>query len=439
MRFPAQYAFLAVRVLGTVALGTAALGPTALGAQAPLGPATSDSPVTLERGTGFLTIDLTKAYDRTAPVIRFGYQSLLGDATRARGNADRESDVHHVPYYSVSLTGVPSGDVANLFSAGALSTGADLQLSFGQAYLLSSVTARDVRAVAGSIAALSTDADEIQRLRRVLGAAPVTFGPVQDSIARRVRSVTARRAALATRLAATRQPSVRAQFELAIDYADQIVAYAASPTRDKPATLDPLAAFAQRGGPIYDAWFARVGMNAGSATFFDAAQPFAQQFRSRSYQGYSAQVGYSVRFGGALPVILAASGGVRHSSNVDELGAVTVTETQTFTSPDGSTQRGTSRKRIGLVGDFVEETKALGKVDAVFYPGLAAASREGRPPRSTIAFDLFGRATRTLPFVYGVGAYLTQPGSPTSVYGGVNAYRATDRKLAIDLVVGFPF
>ena len=430
----------------TIALAALALGGRTLPAQAPLGPATSDSPISLERGAGFLTVDLTKAHDKTAPVIRFGYQSLLGDATRARGNADRESDVHNVPYYSVSLTGIPSGDVANLFSAGALSTGADLQLSFGQAYLLSYVTARDVRAVAASIAALSTNADEIERIRRASSAAqlrePVNravVGALQDSVAQRVRSVTTRRTALATRLAETQQASVRAQFEIAIDYADRILAYATSNTADKPAALDPLAAFGQRDGPIYDAWFARVGVNAGSATFFDAAQPFSQQFRSRSYQGYSAQLGYSVRFGGALPFILAASGGVIRSSNVDELGSVTVTETQTFTSADGSTQRGTSRKRVGLVGDFVEETKALGKFDAVIYPGLAAASREGKPPRSTIALDLFGRATRTLPFVYGVGAYLTKPGSPTSVYGGVNAYRATDRKLAIDLVVGFPF
>ena len=414
-------------------------------AQAPLGPATTDSPVSLERGVGFFTVDLTKAHEKTEPVIRFGYQSLLGDATRAARRADPESDVHNVPYYSVSVTGVPSGDVATMFSSGSLSTGADLQLSYGQAYVFSYVASRDASVIAANLVAFTLVANTVERLRDAIDAAPNTpqnrarIATWRDTIAQQTDGAARRRARRAAQLTATTRSAVRAQYQGAIEYADRVIAYGQLHTPEKPPAVDPLTVLERGHPPVYDAWFVRLGANAGSATFFDASKPFASQFSSRSYQGYAAQAGYSVRFGGALPFIVAASGGVVRSSNVDELGSVTVTETQTFTSTDGTTTRTTAKKRTGLVGTFTEETRPLAKLDAVFYPGLAAASRVAQHPRSTIALDLFGRATRAEPFVYGVGAYLTKPGSPTSVYGGANLYRATDRKLAVDLVVGFPF
>ncbi len=428
-------------VTGALAL---AAGARVLAAQAPLGEATTDSPVSLERSASVLSFALAKASDRTQPVIRLGYQSLVGEATRTARAANQQADVRNVPYFGVSLTGVPSSNIASIFGAGRLSAGADLQISYGRAYVLSYVPSRIASVVSASIAGFSTRADGIAARRKERnerpGPTPARLTAIADADRGDTTNIKGQRQLLDSLLhAPNTRSSLRDQLSVAVAYADDVLAFARGDDADKPAAPNPLAALARRGGPVYDAWFVRAGANAGTATLFDGTRPFAEQFSTRDYQGYSAQAGYSVRFGGTLPVILAGSGGVTRSSNVDELSSIDVTETQTYTSADGVTQRSTSRKRTGLVGDLAVQTKAVAKFDAVLYPFLAGASRDAAHPRSTIAFDLFTRATRTLATVYGVGAYLTQPGSPTSVYGGVNIYRATDRRLAFDLVAGFPF
>jgi len=401
-------------------------------AQAPLGPAKSDSPVSLEDRSGFLLLDLTKLEDKTSPVIRLGYQSLIGDGIRRMSLENPDADIHHVPYFSISLAGVPSGDIANIFGEGGVSTGADVQLSVGTAYWLSYATPLNLRVAEAFVGNLENIADQIE-------AEKANDTPDPGVLNRRVQAARRVQASVATRRKDTRSQAFDRLFGEIMAYADQVIAYAEPGVLLKPPAPDARGIMRQRSGPIYDAWFARLGLNAGSATLFDAGKPFGEQFRNEDYNGYSAQLGYSIRFGGSLPYTVALSGGITRSSNVDELRSVEVTETQSFTSPDGVTKRGTSRKRTGLVGEFQQETNALGKFDLVLYPGLAAASRDGENAKPSLALDLFGRAERGERTSYGVGAYITKPGSPTSVYGGVNAYRATNGKLAIDLVAGFPF
>jgi hypothetical protein len=415
-------------------------------AQAPLGPAKMDSPVSMEQGAGFLLFDLTQKDDKTNPVIRLGYQSFVGDALRRMRQRNPEADIHGVPYFSVNLTGVPSGDVASIFSDGNVSTGAEVQLSFGQAYLLSYATPRDISVTEANLAALIGLANAIERRKAAITAEAAKEDPdtakikaQRDTIDLLATSAGRRKAALQQKMNTTDSQLFKEVFRTGIVYADQVIAYARSDVLAKPTAPDPLTALGQRGGAVYDAWFARLGVSAGSATFFDASKPFAEQFHREDYRGYSVQVGYSIRVGGRLPYIVAFSGGMKRSNNVDELNSVEVTETQNFISPDGVTKRGTSRKRNGLVGIFEQETNPLAKLDLVFYPDLAAASRDRENLRSTIALDIFTRAERGARTVFGIGAYVTKPGSPTSVYGGVNAYRAENGKLAIDLVAGFPF
>jgi hypothetical protein len=417
---------------GAALAGLLAIGGGGAQAQAPLGPAKTDSPVSLEQGAGFVLLDLTKQEDKTSPVIRLGYQAFVGDGVRRMRADNPQTDIHNVPYYSVNIAGTPSGDVANIFGGGEVSTGADVQLSFGQAYVLSFATPRDVSVASANVRQIKALADEIEEAKNKRPSD-------QAAITQARTDLTAIRGSLVGKQEASRLTAYRLLFQAVIDYADAVAAYTAPDMAVKPSPPDPKAIMGQRRGPIYDAWFVRLGLNAGSTTLFDAARPFGEQFEEKDYNGYSAQLGYSVRFGGSLPYIVALSGGVKRSSNVDDLGSVEVTETQSFTSPDGVTRRGTNRKRTGLVGEFEQETNALGKFDLVLYPGLAAASRDGENPKSTLAIDIFGRAERGSRTSYGVGAYITRPGSPTSVYGGVNAYRAADGKLAIDLVAGFPF
>ena len=402
-------------------------------AQAPLGPAKTDSPVMLETPTGgFFLLDLTKQDDKTSPVIRLGYQVQIGDAVRHLREEDPDRDVKGVWYYALNLAGTPSDGVASIFGDGALSTGADLQLSIGQAYLQSYVTPLRRSDADIHIAELEELADAIEEEKAKKAPDPaVLIG--RGTTARRVRD------SLRAEMRRTRVGSIRVVYAAAIRYADDVIDYSAPAPRRKPRAPDQDFVLARRGGAIYDAWFLRLGARAGSATLFNAGSPFGEQFRDESYNGYSVQAGYSVRYGGSFPVTLAFSAGAERASNVDDLKSVEVAETQTFTSEDGVTRRQTTRKRNALVGEFEQSTNATGKLDIVLYPGLAAASRDPRNLKSTIAIDLFGRANQGERTIYGVGAYITRPGSPTSVYGGLNVYRAENAKVAISLSAGFPF
>lgn len=404
-------------------------------AQAPLGPAKSDSPVSLENNTGFVTLDLTKQDDKASPTIRLGYQTLLGDAVRRMRAETPNANIHGAWYYSLNLIGTPSDDIASLFGDGRVSTGADLQLSFGQAYLFSYASPRNFSVIEGLLGNLQNLTEQIAEER-------LKDAPDAAVLERRRVAATKIRQRLEEMAAKARHDKFTAfdtLYQRAISYARSVADYASVGATPPSAAPDPWEIINLRGGPIYDSWFIRGGVNAGSATLFNSAQPFGEQFSDEDYTGYSVQAGYSVRFGGSFPVTFAVSGGLKRSSNVDELSSTEVTETQTFTSADGQTRRVTTRKRNGLVGEFKEATKQTGKVDLVLYPGLAAANRPGEDSRPSVAVDLFGRMRKGTPFVYGVGAYITEPGSPTSVYGGLNVYRADTKKLAIDLVAGFPF
>jgi hypothetical protein len=312
---------------------------------------------------------------------------------------DPSRDVHYVPYYSISFAGVPAGDIASIFGNDKIATGADVQFSFGQAYLASYATPFDVQAARANLARLVSIADSIERLHQALDAEAAKSQP-QDSLVRTLRAAldaqrvlaTRYRESLETRKSKERRRSVRDALDVAKRFADVVVAYAAPDAREKPPVPDPSVAIAQKGGPIYDAWFVRGGLNAGSATFFNSSTAFGEQFDDQDYNGYSAQAGYSFLLVGNLPLIVAVSSGLTRRVNVDELSSVEVTETQSFVSADGVTRRTTSRKRTGLVGDLEQETNAVAKWDLVLYPGLGAASEDGKSLKSIIALDLFGRS-----------------------------------------------
>jgi hypothetical protein len=145
-------------VVITALTGTLTIWAGTAWCQAPLGPAKSDSPVTLENSAAFLRLDLTKKGDKTSPVIRLGYQSPMGSAIRQMRKSNPQSDIHNVPYFSVNLAGVPSSDIANLFNGRDVSAGGDVQISFGQAYLASWVTPRDLSLTSGFLKNLTNSA-----------------------------------------------------------------------------------------------------------------------------------------------------------------------------------------------------------------------------------------------------------------------------------------
>jgi hypothetical protein len=72
------------------------------------------------------------------------------------------------------------------------------------------------------------------------------------------------------------------------------------------------------------------------------------------------------------------------------------------------------------------------------YSSQFGYSQFGYSMRLGGAFLMFGHAKRGSCFIYGVGAHITRPGSPTSVFGGMNSYASEQGQLAINLRAGFP-
>ncbi|GJG86808.1 hypothetical protein tb265_19890 [Gemmatimonadetes bacterium T265] len=202
---------------------------------------------------------------------------------------------------------------------------------------------------------------------------------------------------------------------------------------------------AQPLGLVYDWITVEAGVERTTFTLYDATQPYAAQFASRDFSGYSLTAHYNAEFGGRVPTIAGVSVGVRKTNNADELAAVSITDTHVITSPDGSVQRTYSDVRQGLTGDYAERRPVVLNTDVVFYPFLVAppagATLAPSGLKASVAFDVFTRTTlgADARFVPGLGAFVTAPGAPLRVYGGVTVYRGRDKSVASNLVAGFSF
>jgi hypothetical protein len=104
---------------------------------------------------------------------------------------------------------------------------------------------------------------------------------------------------LRPKLSRTNVTAFKLLFQAAIDYGTEVEAFAdavmkttapdteGEPVIVKPIPPDPTATMIRRHGPVYDAWFARLGFSAGSATLFDVTKPYGSQFEDKNFNGYS--------------------------------------------------------------------------------------------------------------------------------------------------------
>lgn len=199
-------------------------------------------------------------------------------------------------------------------------------------------------------------------------------------------------------------------------------------------------------GLIYDWLTVQASIERNDVTLFNASEPFTEQFSKRRFDGYGVTLHYNAQFGGRVPTVAGVSFGMRRINNADDLAQVSVTDRRVFTAPDGSTQRTADRTRKGLSGDYAVSRPATLNTDLVFYPFLTGGA-VGSPAdiramaKASVALNLFTRSTLGSDgqFVPGVGAYVTAPGAPLKVYGGVNVYRSTDNGTAANIVAGFGF
>lgn len=202
---------------------------------------------------------------------------------------------------------------------------------------------------------------------------------------------------------------------------------------------------AQPLGLIYDWFTVQASIERTSFTLYDPVQPYASQFSTRDFRGFALSAHYNAEFGGAIPTVAGLSFGVKRTNNADELPTLTVNERRTFTAPDGMTERTYDRTRKGLGGTYEEQNQITLNTDLVFYPFLVAPRAGGAMPpskaKASVAFNLFSRNRLGSDgrFVPGVGAYVTAPGAPLKVYGGVNVYRGTDKGVSANVVAGFNF
>ena len=195
---------------------------------------------------------------------------------------------------------------------------------------------------------------------------------------------------------------------------------------------------------IYDWLTFQLSYGRSSTTLYDPTKSFARQFSGKTFDPYSLQASYNVEYGGCIPGVLGLAVGVEHNNNADDLDQIEVRDETVFASPDGATQRILVATRKGLRGDYQERSQMTIKTDWVFYPFLFASRDSAAAPKTaqaSIAFDLFTRSTIGLggQFVPGIGAYLTAPGAPLKVYGGVNVYRSAVDDVAVDVVAGYNF
>ena len=128
--------------------------------------------------------------------------------------------------------------------------------------------------------------------------------------------------------------------------------------------------------------------------------------------------------------------GIKRANNVNDLDKVQIEEKRTIVSPDGLTQRTSTITRSGLRGSYEESTRATINSDFVFYPFLTPGAR-----KASIAFNVFTRSTLgdRGSFIPGIGVFVTAPGAPLKVYGGVSVYRDKNKDAAVDIVAGFGF
>lgn len=188
---------------------------------------------------------------------------------------------------------------------------------------------------------------------------------------------------------------------------------------------------------VYDWLTLQASYARSSATLYNAGSPYPTQFTRREFTGYGVQLAYNAEFKTSrMPFILGVAGGVKRANNVDDLGRVQVEEKRTSTSPDGLTQRTTTTTRTGLAGTYEEATRATISSDFVFYPFLTPIAR-----KTSVAFNVFTRSALGAGgyFIPGVGAFVTAPGAPLKVYGGVSVYRDRNQQAGVDLVAGFGF
>ena len=188
----------------------------------------------------------------------------------------------------------------------------------------------------------------------------------------------------------------------------------------------------------YDWLTLQATYSRSNSTLYNPSKPYADQFVKISFEGYGLQLAYNMEFKTSkIPLILGIAPGFKRSNNVSELDKISVEEKQTIVSPDGTTQRTTTTTRSGLKGGYEENTKMTLNTDFVFYPFLVSSTT----PKASVAFDVFTRSTfgDKGAFVPGIGAFVTAPGAPLKVYGGVSVYRDKNKEVAVDLVVGFAF
>ncbi|MES2459183.1 MAG: hypothetical protein V4671_01270 [Armatimonadota bacterium] len=428
-------------------------------AQAPLGPAESDSAITLQGKSSFVLLDLTSKDSKTNPFLRIGYQSeAMSEAVKKQRAKNPVSALHHLLTYSIDLRAAPSGSRGSLFADGRAAVGSQVNISIGQAYLASYVPARDQSVLAANLTLVARDVDiikaakEAARLAQINGDATQVSaqnGTVEDARNRiaggTLRDGTVVPGFLPTLEAAQKRATnaaVRGLVTAAIDYAGAAVAFANDTTGTLTPPEEPQAEV-QTSNPLYDAWYLRGSYRRRGATFFDPSRPFAEQFSSNTFESGGVQAGYSANYKRLafvkFPVTVGLSGGWGHSDNLDALPTIEATDTTVIPSADGMTERTLTEKNSGLLGTYKRSSVGLMNVDVLLYPDLANASKDGKNPRSSIALDLFGRFKGGAEAVYGAGLYLTEPGAPTRVYGGLNIYRSARKQLAIDIVAGFPF
>lgn len=157
----------------------------------------------------------------------------------------------------------------------------------------------------------------------------------------------------------------------------------------------------------YQTFAIQASGRAASYKLFDPDQPFDSQFSTKRFEGW----GVNAVLNGLAPSMRwGISIGAKRDNNEDDLKLTDLTERQTFTE-DGVT-RVYDKKVTAYVGDYEVKTRIPFNTDFAWWP---------KELGQKVGLNFYTRMdlSESDSFRPGVGLFLSKPGAPAKVLGGV--------------------
>jgi hypothetical protein len=195
---------------------------------------------------------------------------------------------------------------------------------------------------------------------------------------------------------------------------------------------------------VYSIGYARSSLN----TITDV-QPIPP-VQNHNFDSYSARIGWNALLKNQISDFLVGiTAGVQRKNNTDSLDTVSVSTNVLGTLQNNQQLTISENSKSAYLGAYVKYIAAPINVDFIWFPGtnkLVKPTKDNPQPnkqRYHLGIDIFersdvGESSKYRYIAPGLGAFLTNPGSPTRPIGGVTV-EYKDGKVQASLVTGWTF